>query len=469
MTAISYRPEIDGLRAFAVIPVVLFHMDYRWISGGFIGVDVFFVISGFLITSILNKELGLGTFSFRNFLARRIRRILPAMLVVSAFTLLVTYGFSFRPDRPVVGMQGIAAMASFANIYFWRTAGDYWGADADKSPFLHTWSLSVEEQFYLFFPVLMWIAFALRPRWIQGLISAVMVLSLSLFLYGLQTHPTATFYLLPTRAWELATGCILATMLSANGARVTKGASFASSLAAVGLCLVMTSYIFVTTLNGGLVIAVLGTALVLAFGQSGFCYTILSHPLVVHIGKISYSLYLWHWPILVFADAFDCKFPKIFFLVPIYLLSLASYLLVECPARRSPRTVPVTAVCYLLTGALSFGLACSTPFYDTSEFEPSAWVPNNCHPRQDYSQQSMRLKLGATQLVTGDSSSNAYLEGGILYGTGESSPQIVVLGDSHGCMWSDAILAVTQKLGVKTSLYLMDGVPPYVTFPLSHT
>jgi len=200
MFSISYRPEIDGLRAFAVIPVILFHMDYEWIPGGFIGVDVFFVISGFLITSILKRELEAGTFTFRNFWARRIRRILPAMIVVSIVTLAVTYVFVFKPDRPLIATQCVAALASVANIYSWRTAGDYWGTEADQSPFLHMWSLSVEEQFYLFFPIFMWMAFALRPRRLQGFISFVIVSSLPVFLYGSQAHPVATFYLLPTRA-----------------------------------------------------------------------------------------------------------------------------------------------------------------------------------------------------------------------------------------------------------------------------
>jgi len=230
---------------------------------------------------------------------------------------------------------------------------------------------------------------------------------------------------------------------------------------------VIASYIFVPTLNGGLAIGVLGTALVIAFGQSGWGNAILANKQVVHVGKISYSLYLWHWPVLVFADTFGFASARIGLIIPIYFLSLASYWFVESPARRSPRAIPAVAVSYLAIVALSLSLAFAPPFYDTSEFEQAAWIPNNCHPHQDYSKQSLQLKFGATQLKLGEPSPDAYLTGGIIDGAGDSYPQVVVLGDSHGCMWSDAILAVTQKLGVKTSLYVMDGVSPFVEFPLN--
>ena len=195
MAGIGYRPEIDGLRAVAVILVILFHMGSNWISGGYIGVDVFFVISGFLITSIIKKELEQGTFSFRDFWARRVRRILPAMIFVTACTLVVSYIFAFRPDQQRIGGQALVALMSVANIYFWRSTGDYWGSAAEESPFLHTWSLSVEEQFYLFFPIAMWLIFRFRTRWLQGCIATAVIGSLAMFLLGLQAYPTATFYL----------------------------------------------------------------------------------------------------------------------------------------------------------------------------------------------------------------------------------------------------------------------------------
>ena len=155
-----YRPEIDGVRAIAVIAVILYHAqisiyEYQPFKGGFIGVDIFFVISGYLITSIIIKDYENGTFTFKNFWMRRIRRILPvllALVIVVSFTAIVV---TYAADLNTVGQQGLAALFSFSNINFWISSGSYWGASAEASPYLHTWSLSVEEQFYVFFPLVL--------------------------------------------------------------------------------------------------------------------------------------------------------------------------------------------------------------------------------------------------------------------------------------------------------------------------
>lgn len=467
MSSIAYRPEIDGLRAFAVIPVILFHMGFSWIAGGYVGVDVFFVISGFLITSILKKELEAGTFSFREFWARRISRILPALLVVTVATLAATCCFVFKPDQPAIVSQSIAALLSVANVYFWNTSGSYWGTKAEESPFLHTWSLSVEEQFYLFLPVTMWLIFLFRPRLLMGFILFVIISSLSLFLWGSLNYPTATFYLLPTRAWELATGCLLALTIQSNRDTSRNTGSF-PALAAAGLFMVLASCVFLPTLNGGLAIVVLGTALIIAFGQSGLCNTILTQRHVVHLGKMSYSLYLWHWPVLVFAGTFGLRSHQWLLLIPIYAFAYASYHLIERPTRRKAGLVPAISVCYVLTVCVAPLLTMSSPFYDTSDFEQAAWIPNNIHPHPDYHRSSIQIRLGSTQLKVAEAPPGAYSGNGIICGSGESYPEVVFLGDSHGCMWSDVIVSITEKLGIKCALYLIDGVPPYIDLPLSH-
>ena len=342
MAGIGYRPEIDGLRAFAVIPVILFHMGLSWVPGGYIGVDVFFVISGFLITSIIKKELDQGTFSFRDFWARRVRRILPAMIFVTAATLGVTYAFVFRPDQQEIGKQALAALFSVANIFFWQSTGDYWGTAAEESPFLHTWSLSVEEQFYLFFPIAMWLMFRFRSRWLQGCIATISIGSLALFLYGVQHYPSATFYLLPTRVWELGTGCLLAVSLGNQSQKNSNFGVFASA----GLGMIVLAYLFFHTLNAGLGLAVFGTALIIAFGQTGLCNVVLSKRSFVHVGKLSYSLYLWHWPVLVLAEPLGLDWPgfsgKLILAFTTYLLALGTYHLVEKTTRRRHGVVPTT-------------------------------------------------------------------------------------------------------------------------------
>jgi peptidoglycan/LPS O-acetylase OafA/YrhL len=147
--------------------VILFHLDLPWLRGGFLGVDVFFVISGFLITSIIKGDLESGSFSLRAFWARRIRRIVPALLAVTACTLTATYALGFLPEQQAVGVQALTALFSSANLYFWWTASDYWGGAAEGAPFLHAWSLAVEEQFYLLFPVAIWGVRRLRPAWVS--------------------------------------------------------------------------------------------------------------------------------------------------------------------------------------------------------------------------------------------------------------------------------------------------------------
>jgi peptidoglycan/LPS O-acetylase OafA/YrhL len=236
----GYRDEIDGLRAVAVVAVVLFHLGFRWIPGGFVGVDVFFVISGFLITGILLGELQTGTFSFRGFWARRILRIFPALLVTVVATLAAAWFVSPRSDHPAIGQQAVAALLSVANLWFWRNSCEYWGQAAEISPLLHTWSLSVEEQFYLCFPLLLWAIAARAGRFLPLLLAAAGVASFGYFLAGIRAHGfEAMFYLLPSRAWELGLGCCLATVPQWQGRGVPLlPAAVRSGLAVAGLALI---------------------------------------------------------------------------------------------------------------------------------------------------------------------------------------------------------------------------------------
>ncbi|WP_368647870.1 acyltransferase family protein [Castellaniella ginsengisoli] len=302
-TVLKYRPEIDGLRAIAVLSVILFHAGVPGLSGGFVGVDVFFVISGYLITGILLRELSAGTFSLVTFYERRARRILPALFLV----LLVCIPFGWFLMDPYAFWrlgQGLIAVTIFvSNILFWRTT-DYFAATAGN-PLLHTWSLGVEEQFYIFFPLFLWLVWRHARAWLWLSILLVAAASLAISQWGVQTgRLVAAFYLIPSRAFELLLGALVA--LAAFRGRIPNlGAQLAESLAWVGLGAVVWA---VTMFSGGTpfpgwraLVPSLGTALILAFVQAdGLLGRVLSWRVMVGLGLISYSAYLWHQPVFAF-------------------------------------------------------------------------------------------------------------------------------------------------------------------------
>lgn len=465
MSSIPYRPEIDGLRAFAVAPVILFHLGLPYIPGGFIGVDVFFVISGFLITSIIFSEMQQGTFSLREFWARRIRRILPAMIFVTASTLLFTYLFVFRLDQQDIGKQAVAALLSAANILLWRTTGDYWGRASEESPFLHAWSLSVEEQFYLFFPVLFWVVFKYKRNWLRGYLMTFVFISFLIFSWGLNSHPTATFYLLPTRAWELGVGSLLAIWLTSRESENTnKGI-----LSIAGLVTLSASYLLIDSLNLSVCFAVLGTTLIIGFGRDGLCNQILSQRFLIHIGKLSYSLYLWHWPVIVFRKKMDLDWDAVSdtaILIPIiYILSLGTYQFIEKPTRRKHGIVLRILVAGGLVAVSGLWIACTTRTYDTKGYETPLWIEYSCRKNWAPSRSSHMSGVEHTNpYYTTDSFTSGL---GIQINCESESPKIVVLGDSHATMWSEAIVDIAKKYQIPIAFFTMDGgESPFFEIPV---
>jgi len=460
----GYRAEIDGLRAVAVVAVVLFHLGFRWIPGGFVGVDVFFVISGFLITGILLGELQTGTFSFRGFWARRILRIFPALLVTVVATLAAAWFVSPRSDHPAIGQQAVAALLSVANLWFWRNSCEYWGQAAEISPLLHTWSLSVEEQFYLCFQLLLWAIAARAGRFLPLLLAAAGVASFGYFLAGIRAHGfEAMFYLLPSRAWELGLGCCLATVPQWQGRGVPLlPAAVRSGLAVAGLALIVAACGLPPGRTRAVVAAVLGAGCVLAWGSSGPCRAVLAWPPVVAIGKASYSIYLWHWPVIVMARLLDESRGVATGAAPLVLvtgvLATASYRFVETPTRRERRSLPFIAAGYAVALVAACAMALSSGSYDTSGFEPPTSTSGSYNLGR-----AVRTRANAHLLPRGVTAAlpDGGLRGGIIAGDA-AAPQVVVLGDSHGTMWCHAIRGVTEKLGVTTSFYCAQGASPFV-------
>ena len=344
----TYRPDIDGLRALAVVPVVMFHAGVGFTKGGYVGVDVFFVISGYLITSIIASEMADGRFSFGHFYERRARRLFPALFVVLAASTVAAACIMFPPELKTYGKVLAAALAFSANMLF-ATGDDYFGRVGDNSPLLHTWSLAVEEQFYLLFPGLLLLLFARRLP-IKPVLWTLAALSFAGSLVAMATNPILAFYLLPLRAWELLMGALLAlgAFPALTSQRVKDAIAWAGLIAiliAVGAFNKNVPFPGVSAL-----VPVLGAVALIwtGMGTGTPVSRALSQPAVVFVGLISYSLYLWHFPIIVFYKlAFGETLGNLergALCAVSVAIAIASWKFVELPVRRNRLLVTQRAV-----------------------------------------------------------------------------------------------------------------------------
>ena len=294
----KYRPEIDGLRALAVIPVILFHAGFELFSGGFVGVDVFFVISGYLITSLLIEDIENKRFSILHFYERRARRILPALFFV--MFVCVPFAWILLQDAALAkfgnGLMGVSLFLS--NVVFWRGQG-YFDESAELNPILHTWSLAVEEQYYLLFPIFLILAWRFGKNRVFWMIVVMATISLLLSEWGWRKEATANFYLAPTRAWELFAGSIAAFIVQKQGVQKN------NLLALFGLTAIIFSIFFYdeTTPFPSVyaLVPVIGVVLLILYAdKETIAAQFLSNKVLVGIGLISYSAYLWHQPLFAF-------------------------------------------------------------------------------------------------------------------------------------------------------------------------
>lgn len=456
---LRYRPEVDGLRAVAVVAVVLYHAGGFYCHGGYVGVDVFFVISGFLITSLIWKDLESGRFTFAHFWERRARRIVPAMVVVTVATLVAGWFVLLPADYRGLG-QAAAAQAVFAaNVYYWRN-GDYFDGAADEKPLLHTWSLAVEEQFYLFVPFLLWGAFSSTARRgraaVVSLLSAGFALSFALSIYGVIKFQSATFYLLPTRAWELLLGALVAFL--PPPLLLQRRPLLRELLALAGLASVLVPvfvYTSDTRFPGPAALPpCLGTALIIWANErtDGRIPTAvgaaLSRRPVVFIGLISYSLYLWHWPFLAFGKYMTLAPPGFGYglamsgaLLTLGSLSaVLSWKYVETPFRARRSGASGKSV-FLLAGTglaiiLSGGLLCMT----------MRGFPNRVPERAREIADAKSDKAFSYNLTAAD------VRAGNLVPIGVKNPAlrpaVLVWGDSHAMAALPALDAFLQERGL---------------------
>jgi peptidoglycan/LPS O-acetylase OafA/YrhL len=361
----AYRPEIDGLRALAVVPVMLFHAGFAAFAGGYVGVDVFFVISGYLIASIIVEEMRGGRFSFITFFERRARRIIPALYAVLLVTLPLGWLFMLPDNFENLGQSLFATVGVSNNVLLWLTSG-YWDLSNEFKPLLHTWSLGVEEQFYFVFPLVLLALVPRGTRTTMWVLAIAAVASLVLAQWFVMTKPLAAFFLLPMRAWELLLGAMFAvTRTSGVPHQVARG-PLASVLAWIGLALILAPvflYDSRTPFPGVAALPpTLGTLLVIMFASSSNAVgRVLSLRWIVAIGLMSYSAYLWHQPLFAFIRLLSAEHPPAWVWVAAIaatgVLAYLSWRFVEQPFRSrerfSRRTVFALTVCVgaLLGGA----------------------------------------------------------------------------------------------------------------------
>ena len=338
-----YRSDIDGLRAFAVLSVVLFHAFPEFISGGFIGVDVFFVISGFLISTIIFEKLEQGSFSFVDFYARRVRRIFPALILVLVTSFILGWCILFVGEYKQLGKHIAGGAGFIANLILWSESG-YFDNLADTKPLLHLWSLGIEEQFYIVWPPILWAAWRFRVACLP-IILVIGLASFAFNLYGIAIDPVATFYSPLTRFWELLIGSLLAyvTVFQVRYPRlVVNSTAQANTLSWLGCALFIAGLLLINKDSGfpgaWALLPTLGAALMIKAGPTAwFNKLVLGNSVLVWFGLISYPLYLWHWPLLSFARILSSSVPELEIRIGVValsiLLSWLTYRFVEKPIR----------------------------------------------------------------------------------------------------------------------------------------
>ena len=436
-----YRAEIDGLRALAILPVLFFHADFTFLAGGFLGVDVFFVISGYLITSIIVKELNQGRFSILKFYERRARRILPALSFVVFTTFLI--GLLLLPVNALRELaQSIVSVAIFASNFYFFLTSNYFATSAEELLMVHTWSLAVEEQFYILFPLLLAALFVRKWAYTPTILG-IMVLS---FLTGIWIHfwdQSANFYLPFSRAWELLAGALVAIHYQ----RLIPVNLIAKNIfSTLGLALLILCYLYFdkSTLHPGpmTLLPILATVLLISFSEGTVVARALMFKPFIAVGLISYSLYLWHQPILAFIRIKSIEEPTqaelMYGVILAIVMAVFSWKYIEKPFRERDR-VSARSV-FLLSG---FSLSLMFVIGSTIHF-------NNGWPSRfstevvelvDYKISPVRYKCHA--------SAQKYISPEDACVFNEREPEIAVFGDSHTVELAKALSLKLPNKGIK--------------------
>jgi peptidoglycan/LPS O-acetylase OafA/YrhL len=453
----DYRPEVDGLRALAVVPVILFHAGFGTFSGGYVGVDVFFVISGYLITTIILSEIEQGTFSLVNFYERRARRILPALFLVMFISLPFAW-FWLLPSDMKDFSQSLVAVSVFAsNILFWQETG-YWGVENEFKPLLHTWSLAVEEQYYVLYPLFLIAMYQFRRRWI--LVSLLIITGTSLLIaqWGAYKHPVANFFLLPTRGWELAIGASIAFYFLYRKKTIRNILSYKvvnETLGLVGLMMIAYAvFAFDETVpfpSLYAVIPTIGTGLIIIFSSSQTIVgQFLGTKLLVGIGLISYSAYLWHQPLYAFARHRSLVEPSEFFYSALaamsFILAYLSWRYMEKIFKKKEVLNRTTIFTFAVAGSVVFS-AIGLAGHITDGFEGRFSTKGTTQQRID---ETIRINYGLS-----DACDNLLTLS--LDCRTSDEPEILVWGDSYAMQLVQGIMASNPEAKIIQMTKLVCG------------
>jgi peptidoglycan/LPS O-acetylase OafA/YrhL len=458
---IKYRADIDGLRAIAVLLVLLFHADLG-VPGGYIGVDVFFVISGYLMTALLLKEGGDGPPRLRDFYARRIRRIIPAASAMVIVVLAAGLVLLLPAEYIDLAKSALAQQLMLSNVYFWRNTGYFDGA-AELKPLLHTWSLAVEEQFYLVYPLLLMCLRRFRRSRVGIALGLLALMSFAASLYGTWNHPSVTFYLLPTRAWELMIGGLICVIPPPRRvpAWLLHAAGSASLLAILVASMIYTEN---TPFPGvAALVPCIATAVLIYTNQGtlNWAGALLAWRPLVSVGLISYSLYLWHWPILAFArirlNVGEEQLPLSVAarcLLATFALAYASWRWIESPFRRHTQGIAawrrpvVTAVaCTLLVCAACLGITASGGVSARFPESRYPWLYDP-YPHRKY------------EMTTDDVVRHGPMRFERDTVDADDSLQFLVWGDSHAMAVAPAFEALGAELSLSGAVIAQSGTPP---------
>jgi peptidoglycan/LPS O-acetylase OafA/YrhL len=456
----KYRADIDGLRAIAVVAVVFYHAKLGPFTGGYVGVDIFFVISGFLITSIIVQELAEGSFSFGNFYERRIRRIFPALFTVIAVSVAAGWLILTPQDYKQFSLSMIYMAGFISNVFFKRRAG-YFGPAAETQPLLHTWSLAVEEQFYVFAPIALLLLFRVAWKSRGPVLLTVAALSLAGAAYGVSHELPFAFYYLQSRAWELIVGMLLAVGV----VPVVRSQWVGEALAAAGLAMITWAVLRYTpdTPFPGIaaLLPCIGAALIIHSGSQTPTYVsrFLSTRPTVFTGKISYSLYLWHWPLLVFAayewgTDFGMR-ERIALIVLAFVLSILTWAFIEQPARKKESTDLERPV---LASGLAAIAACCASGYVIKKMDGFALrLPP---PAQAIMRDALLPQKIDKYCAEKSQYRLAIKEACLLGDPSQRGLKFLLWGDSHAFAIADEVSNIAAQLKLKGALIATGGCPP---------